>query len=85
MPKTFWNTLYLYIFRSGYDKRFWVLPCCFFDFYGKYERSNPSIGQYHDYLKYVKGVGLKCGYEMQTDVMRIPSTKRVNGVIDKQD
>ncbi|CAK8686225.1 unnamed protein product [Clavelina lepadiformis] len=63
--------------RSNYDTRYWVLPCCFFDFYGKYERTQSTVGQYEDYLMFVASVGKKCGFDIQEDVMRIPSTKRV--------
>ena len=64
-------------FRCGFNKKFWVLPCCFYDFYGKYERSQSSHGQYDDYLAYIKSIGVECGFQVDTDVMRIPSTKRV--------
>nr|XP_039266073.1 probable tRNA (uracil-O(2)-)-methyltransferase [Styela clava] len=63
--------------RSGYNVRYWVLPCCFFDFFTKYKRSQSTSGQYDDYLKFVENIGQICGFHVDTDVMRIPSTKRV--------
>uniref|UniRef100_H2YET4 tRNA (uracil-O(2)-)-methyltransferase n=1 Tax=Ciona savignyi TaxID=51511 RepID=H2YET4_CIOSA len=63
--------------RCSYNTRYWVLPCCFFDFYNKFERSQSTTGQYRDYLNFVCSVGKICGFEVHEDVMRIPSTKRV--------
>ena len=71
------ETYCFYVRRCKNNKRFWVLPCCFFDFYAKYERSQSTNGQYHDYLSYVKSIGQQCDFDVETDVMRIPSTKRV--------
>jgi len=70
-------------FRNTCNSRYWVLPCCFFDLYGKYERKHPKRNQYEDYLEYIKVIGQICGFDMSTDVMRIPSTKRVSQVFDK--
>nr|CAB3267262.1 probable tRNA (uracil-O(2)-)-methyltransferase [Phallusia mammillata] len=63
--------------RSSYHTRYWVLPCCFFDLYSKFERRQSTQGQYHDYLGYVEQVARICGFDVEVDVMRIPSTKRV--------
>jgi len=63
--------------RSSPNTRFWVLPCCFFNFYSKYERKQSSHGQYHNYLGFISHISVECGYDVQVDVMRIPSTKRV--------
>ena len=64
--------------RSSHNTRFWVLPCCFFNFYGKYERKQSSYGQYNDYLRFIANVACECGFKTQVDVMKIPSTKRVS-------
>ncbi|XP_055480254.1 probable tRNA (uracil-O(2)-)-methyltransferase [Psammomys obesus] len=63
--------------RSSYTCRFFVLPCCFFDFVGRYRRRQSSKTQYREYLDFVLEVGLSCGFHMQEDCLRIPSTKRV--------
>ncbi|XP_018673026.2 putative tRNA (uracil-O(2)-)-methyltransferase isoform X2 [Ciona intestinalis] len=63
--------------RCSYNTRYWVLPCCFFDFNCKFERSQSTNGQYRDYLNFVSSVGSECGFQVMEDVMRIPSTKRV--------
>ncbi|XP_069877869.1 probable tRNA (uracil-O(2)-)-methyltransferase isoform X1 [Dipodomys merriami] len=63
--------------RSSYDCRFFVLPCCFFDFAGKYRRRQSQKTQYREYLDFIQEVGLSCGFHVQEDCLRIPSTKRV--------
>ncbi|XP_040481374.1 probable tRNA (uracil-O(2)-)-methyltransferase [Ursus maritimus] len=63
--------------RSSYGCRFFVLPCCFFDFTGKYSRRQSRKTQYREYLDFVTEVGLACGFHIEEDCLRIPSTKRV--------
>uniref|UniRef100_A0A8C5P224 tRNA (uracil-O(2)-)-methyltransferase n=1 Tax=Jaculus jaculus TaxID=51337 RepID=A0A8C5P224_JACJA len=62
--------------RSSYDCRFFVLPCCFFDFVGRYRRRQSRKTQYREYLDFILEVGLSCGFCVQEDCLRIPSTKR---------
>ncbi|XP_022361598.1 probable tRNA (uracil-O(2)-)-methyltransferase isoform X2 [Enhydra lutris kenyoni] len=63
--------------RSSYGCRFFVLPCCFFDFTGKYSRRQSRKTQYREYLDFITEVGLTCGFHVEEDCLRIPSTKRV--------
>nr|XP_035941577.1 probable tRNA (uracil-O(2)-)-methyltransferase isoform X4 [Halichoerus grypus] len=63
--------------RSSYRCRFFVLPCCFFDFTGKYSRRQSRKTQYREYLDFIMEVGLACGFHVEEDCLRIPSTKRV--------
>ncbi|XP_053112956.1 probable tRNA (uracil-O(2)-)-methyltransferase [Hemicordylus capensis] len=63
--------------RSSYSCRYLVLPCCFFDFHGKYNRRQSKKTQYREYLDFVTEVGLVCGFNVEEDCLRIPSTKRV--------
>ncbi|KAI4542690.1 hypothetical protein MG293_006816 [Ovis ammon polii] len=63
--------------RSSYACRFFVLPCCFFDFVGKFQRTQSSKTQYRGYLDFVTEVGSACGFHVEEDCLRIPSTKRV--------
>ncbi|XP_053422528.1 probable tRNA (uracil-O(2)-)-methyltransferase isoform X3 [Nycticebus coucang] len=63
--------------RSSYSCRFFVLPCCFFDFAGKYHRRQSKKTQYREYLDFIKEVGFACGFHVEEDCLRIPSTKRV--------
>uniref|UniRef100_A0A8C5LLB5 tRNA (uracil-O(2)-)-methyltransferase n=1 Tax=Leptobrachium leishanense TaxID=445787 RepID=A0A8C5LLB5_9ANUR len=63
--------------RSSYSCCYFVLPCCFFNFYGKYNRKSSQKTQYREYLDFVTQVGHKCGFNVEEDCLRIPSTKRV--------
>nr|XP_034968170.1 probable tRNA (uracil-O(2)-)-methyltransferase isoform X3 [Zootoca vivipara] len=63
--------------RSSYSCRYFLLPCCFFDFYGKYNRRQSKKTQYREYLDFVMEVGIVCGFRVEEDCLRIPSTKRV--------
>uniref|UniRef100_H0WKC2 tRNA (uracil-O(2)-)-methyltransferase n=1 Tax=Otolemur garnettii TaxID=30611 RepID=H0WKC2_OTOGA len=63
--------------KSSYSCRFFVLPCCFFDFAGKYHRRQSKKTQYREYLDFIKEVGFTCGFHVEEDCLRIPSTKRV--------
>ncbi|XP_054437802.1 probable tRNA (uracil-O(2)-)-methyltransferase [Pteronotus mesoamericanus] len=63
--------------RSSYRCRFFVLPCCFFDFVGRYRRRQSTKTQYRGYLDFIREVGAACGFRVEEDCLRIPSTKRV--------
>ncbi|KAG8591329.1 hypothetical protein GDO81_000128 [Engystomops pustulosus] len=63
--------------RSSYSCRFFVLPCCFFSFFGKFNRKSSKKTQYREYLDFVLEVGDRCGFLVEEDCLRIPSTKRV--------
>ncbi|XP_031573877.1 probable tRNA (uracil-O(2)-)-methyltransferase isoform X2 [Actinia tenebrosa] len=63
--------------RSSYRTRYFVLPCCFYDFNCKYVRQNNKTSQYRGYLDYVHKIGVVCGFEVEEDMLRIPSTKRI--------
>ncbi|XP_072112043.1 probable tRNA (uracil-O(2)-)-methyltransferase isoform X1 [Mobula birostris] len=63
--------------RSSYSCCYFVLPCCFYDFYGKYCRRETTNTQYRAYLNFITEVGSVCGFKVEEDCLRIPSTKRV--------
>lgn len=59
--------------------RFWVLPCCPFSFFSKFQREKfnaSNNSRYAEYLRFVADVGRTCGFHVQEDRMRIPSTRR---------
>uniref|UniRef100_A0A182N977 tRNA (uracil-O(2)-)-methyltransferase n=1 Tax=Anopheles dirus TaxID=7168 RepID=A0A182N977_9DIPT len=63
--------------RSSYSSRFFLLPCCAYDFDGrKYQRQNCALSQYGDFLNYAAEIARVCGFCVETDRLRIPSTKR---------
>ena len=65
---------------------YFVLPCCLYDFYGKYQRTCQTKSQYRNYLDHICDIGEKCGFSVQEDKLRIPSTKRICyiGIHDSQ-
>ncbi|XP_014236865.1 probable tRNA (uracil-O(2)-)-methyltransferase [Trichogramma pretiosum] len=64
--------------RSSYKCRFFLLPCCAYEFDGrKYQRESSSVSQYNDYMQYIKDVSENCGFKTDIDKLRIPSTKRI--------
>ncbi|XP_074517922.1 putative tRNA (uracil-O(2)-)-methyltransferase [Halichoeres trimaculatus] len=63
--------------RSSYSCRFFVLPCCFFDFYRKYQRRQCKKSQYKEYIDFITEVSRVSGFNTEEDCLRIPSTKRV--------
>lgn len=64
--------------RSSFTCRYFVLPCCAYDFNGKkFQRGNSNISQYEAFMEYVRKVSDVCGYETKVDRLKIPSTKRI--------
>lgn len=64
--------------QSCYKCNFFLLPCCAYNFDGtKYQRQNSSKSQYTEYLEYVKELCENCGFEVEIDRLKIPSTKRI--------
>jgi hypothetical protein len=59
--------------------RFVVIPCCFFDLNGsryQFPKGAPD-GKYKAYQEYICNIIEICGYELQKEILRIPSTKNV--------
>ena len=59
--------------------RFVVIPCCFYGLSGsryQFPKGSPD-GKYKAYQDYIRDVIDICDYELQTEVLRIPSTKNV--------
>eukprot|EP00794_Sanderia_malayensis_P014324 gene14324-15813_t len=62
--------------RSSYSAKFFLLPCCFHDFTKKFQKNLHDASQYVTYLRYVCEIGEACGFVIEQDIQRIPSTKR---------
>jgi len=64
---------------SHYNTKFMILPCCFYDFSGrKYTGTiDHQLGRYNNYLLYLKDIIRQCGYEVEIEYLRIPSTKNI--------
>lgn len=69
--------------RSSYTCRYFVLPCCFYDFYGKYQRRQCKKSQYREYIDFIAEVGHISGFQTHEDCLRIPSTKRVSWTLSE--
>lgn len=64
--------------RSSYHSRYFLLPCCPFEFSGKkFRRRCSSVSQYMDFLSYAKQISDVCGFRTHIDHLKIPSTKRI--------
>lgn len=64
--------------RSSYNCRYFLLPCCAYEFNGKkFQRRNCKKSQYHDFLDYVEKISFTCGFDTKIDRLKIPSTKRI--------
>ncbi|XP_074641673.1 putative tRNA (uracil-O(2)-)-methyltransferase [Tubulanus polymorphus] len=63
--------------RSSYNCKYFVLPCCPHDFNHKFNERKAGCSLYQAYLQYVAQIGEKCGFHVERDTLRIPSTKRV--------
>ncbi|KAF8985643.1 tRNA methyltransferase 44, partial [Entomortierella lignicola] len=65
--------------RSNPLTRFVVIPCCFFDLNGSrygFPKGAPE-GKYKAYQNYICNIINDCGYNLETEILRIPSTKNV--------
>ncbi|XP_076434847.1 putative tRNA (uracil-O(2)-)-methyltransferase [Babylonia areolata] len=63
--------------RSSYTCSYFVLPCCLHDFNCRFNNKVKGESNYRSYLTYVGQVGEACGFRVEEDTLRIPSTKRV--------
>ena len=68
-------------FRSKYTSRYFVLPCCHYDFDCKFSGKQQGLSNYRTYLNFVKEIGEVCGFKVEEDTLRIPSTKRVSDTV----
>lgn len=64
--------------RSSYNCRFFLLPCCAYNFDGrKFQRRTCRKSQYNDFVDYALDISAVCGFQTNIDRLKIPSTKRV--------
>uniref|UniRef100_A0A8C5T7L0 tRNA (uracil-O(2)-)-methyltransferase n=1 Tax=Malurus cyaneus samueli TaxID=2593467 RepID=A0A8C5T7L0_9PASS len=70
--------------RSSYSCCYFVLPCCFFDFHGKYSRRQSKKTQYREYLDFVAQVGFVCGFHVSLIGKSRTYPPAEHALIDKQ-
>lgn len=65
--------------RSSFDSKYFVLPCCAFEFSGaKFQRKLGSKSTYLSFVDYLLTVSEACGFATtKLDRLKIPSTKRI--------
>ncbi|XP_055339933.1 LOW QUALITY PROTEIN: probable tRNA (uracil-O(2)-)-methyltransferase [Paramacrobiotus metropolitanus] len=61
--------------RSSYTAKFFLLPCCSFDFNHKFNKPG-NESEYQAYFKYLRFICSTLGFVTAEDTLRIPSTKR---------
>ncbi|KAJ1654067.1 tRNA(Ser) Um(44) 2'-O-methyltransferase [Dispira simplex] len=64
--------------KSHYDAKVVVIPCCPFILSGQRLRHpTPGMTRFQTYVEYVKMVMQTCGYHVEEEHLRIPSTKNI--------
>lgn len=64
--------------RSSYQTNYFVLPCCFYDFTKKFDCGiGTTVSRYRTYLDFIVKIGEDCGFCVEEDTLKIPSTKRI--------
>ncbi|RUP39586.1 hypothetical protein BC936DRAFT_138340 [Jimgerdemannia flammicorona] len=66
--------------RSSPVCKFVVIPCCFHSLTGAKYRFGSTVGQgkYRAYVDHVRDLSVRCGFEVEEENLRIPSTKNVS-------
>lgn len=63
---------------SRNNRRFWVLPCCEWNFDSKFTVRTKALSRYEGYLEYVKLLTAQSGYKVEVEHLRIPSTRNIS-------
>ncbi|VDK81652.1 unnamed protein product [Litomosoides sigmodontis] len=71
-------TPWIPIIAARCRSNFFLLPCCPFDFYNRYQKKcgMDSTSVYSSYLMFIRDICLRLGYCVEEDRLKIPSTKR---------
>ncbi|KAG2186825.1 hypothetical protein INT44_003051 [Umbelopsis vinacea] len=67
------------IMAARTESRFIVIPCCYFQLDGSRHKALGGVegGKYREYTDYVKNIAIECGYSIDEDQLRIPSTRNI--------
>lgn len=71
-------TPWIPLIASRNNKKFFTLPCCEWDFDKKFTSRTQKMSRYNLYLEYIKKITEKCGYEVEVEHLRIPSTRNIS-------
>uniref|UniRef100_A0A7E4VLM4 tRNA (uracil-O(2)-)-methyltransferase n=1 Tax=Panagrellus redivivus TaxID=6233 RepID=A0A7E4VLM4_PANRE len=69
-------TPWIALFAMKMKCNFFLLPCCPFDFYGKFNKQKFSTGNEWEYFTYIVRVAEALGFDVKTDGLKIPSEKK---------
>ncbi|EYB91242.1 hypothetical protein Y032_0208g2067 [Ancylostoma ceylanicum] len=71
-------TPWLPVMAARRNCEFFVLPCCPFNFFGKYIARPGDVGsQYDSFLRFTREICTRLGFIVEEDRLSIPSTKRL--------
>ncbi|KAL1241562.1 putative tRNA (uracil-O(2)-)-methyltransferase [Trichinella spiralis] len=59
------------------DCNTFIIPCCPYDLFGKYQRQHNGQSHYRSYLLYIQEIMNSLDFSINQDLLRIPSTKRI--------
>jgi len=65
------------------NQRFFLLPCCFFNFNSRFNSNDTRIGRYATYLNYIENLIKELNFNAVKETLRIPSTKNFAFVTTK--
>lgn len=64
--------------RSSFSSKYFLLPCCAFEFSGAKFQKKANKSQYESFIDYLLIVSEVCGFaDTKMDRLKIPSTKRI--------
>ncbi|KAL4002027.1 putative AdoMet-dependent methyltransferase family protein [Acanthocheilonema viteae] len=71
-------TPWIPIMAARSRSNFFLLPCCPFDFYNRFQKKCgvTATSVYSSYLLFIRDICLRLGYCVEEDRLKIPSTKR---------
>ncbi|CAL2035964.1 unnamed protein product [Caenorhabditis brenneri] len=76
-------TPWIPVMAAKLNCNFFLIPCCPFDFFGKYKNNGSHLGQkrmvsqYESFFEWTVTVAERLGFDCQLDRLAIPSTKRL--------
>lgn len=63
---------------SKSNSRFFLLPCCEWSFDAKFAMRVRGLSRYESYLEWVRELTAESGYKVETEHLRIPSTRNIS-------
>ena len=63
---------------SRNNRKFFVLPCCEWNFDSKFSSRTKALSRYEMYLEYIKQLTVESGYKVEVEHLRIPSTRNIS-------